>query len=64
MAAIIMSCPNTGATVGTGQHVRAEDFAAADTLTGRFRCSSCNQVHGWTKVDVRLTEWPGATSTS
>ena len=60
MALIQMSCPNTHAKVATGQHMTPADFAAADILGGRFRCSACQKVHEWTKGDVTLTEWRGS----
>ena len=62
MAAILITCPTTGATVNTGQHVTRHDQDAVLEGGGRFRCSSCNQVHEWTKDSARLTEWPGNTS--
>ena len=62
MAAIMMPCPVTGETVATGQHVSPQEFAAADIMGGRFRCSSCQQVHDWTKDQVSLVDWPGRTS--
>lgn len=59
MAAILMTCPNTGATVATGQHVTNSDAEAVISRGGRFRCSYCHQVHEWTKADVHLTDWLG-----
>ena len=64
MASIHMLCPNTGVDVATGQHARPEEFASAAAIGGRFRCSACQRVHEWSKGDVRLADWPGATSTN
>ena len=64
MTAVLMKCPSTGSTVPTGSHVtRAEESAGAVLgAGGSFRCASCNQIHTWTKGDVTLSSWPGATS--
>ena len=62
MAAIFMTCPNSGATVVTGQHVTPADREMVLARGGRFRCPSCHQVHEWTTENVTLSDWPGATS--
>ena len=62
MAAIFMTSPNTSVTVPTGQHVTPADQESVLDRGGRFRCRSCNQVHEWTKENVTLSNWPGATS--
>ena len=61
MAAVFMPCPTTGVVVATGQHFTREEFNARGSVAGRFRCSACQQVHEWTKAQVRLADLPGTT---
>ena len=62
MAAILMICPTTGASVFTGQHTSTGDRDILDR-GGRFRCSACKRIHDWTRADVTVVEAAGATST-
>ena len=62
MTAVLMSCPTTGLVVATGQHFTPAEFEALTLFVGRFRCSACQQVHSWTKAEVRLADLPGAPS--
>ena len=63
MPLILATCPTTSATVTRGQHASPAEFERADELSGRYRCDACGKIHDWTKADVRLVKWQGATST-
>ena len=62
MAAVLMPCPITRVVVATGQHLTSEEFEARTLLEGRLRCSVCQQVHSWSKAQVRLAELPSSAS--
>ena len=53
MAAILINCPTTQAQVSTGQHATIKEFHEGD-FEGSFRCSSCAEIHAWTKPQARL----------
>lgn len=53
MSAIIVNCPSTGVAVVTGQHATQAQFDAGD-FSGRFRCTSCGEIHAWEKADAQL----------
>ncbi len=55
MSVILTPCPTTREPVSTGQHATAAQFEATD-FNGRFRCTSCGQVHEWSKPQAHLAQ--------
>lgn len=55
MPELQIRCPNTGAVVGTGIVMEAEELDAmstTDVTLTMTRCSSCGETHDWSKSDV------------
>jgi len=50
---VLITCPETGETVGTVLRLRPSAF---DALRGEysFRCTRCGKVHAWRKEDAWL----------
>jgi hypothetical protein len=56
---VLITCPETGDTVGTVLRLRPTAF---DALRGEysFRCTRCGKIHSWSKDDAWLEKAPGA----
>ena len=52
MALIMFKCPVTGTDVSTAESVKPEALEATAFENASFRCSSCGQVHKWSKEEV------------
>jgi hypothetical protein len=61
MPRVVIDCPETGDPTPTGYWSSNLDFVSADERRA-FRCSSCGDIHEWSRTDARLEQparlWP------
>jgi hypothetical protein len=55
MAAVLISCPETGGLVPTGANVR--DLDDLDTENLLIDCPDCGLDHRWTNIDAVLSAY-------
>jgi hypothetical protein len=60
MAAVLIVCPRSGASVSTGLSLDPEGLRALSPRVMRMRCSSCGSEHAWAKGLAFLSAEPVA----